>query len=128
LREIVIARNSRPQHLRDPTARGTAASSRHGSRITAPDPHPIGIGNCLEVKMTELDEIAQPRALEAAQNRAPGAIVIDKNELRRVNAGDENIVRSQIAMQVTGAMQARDFRAERAQNGALGGKRLALGA
>ena len=78
--------------------------------------------------MTELDEIAQPRALEAAQNRAPGAIVIDKNELRRVHSGDENIVRGKITMQVTGAMQAGDFRAERAQTSALGSERLALGA
>ena len=76
--------------------------------------------------MTELDEIAQARALEAAQNRAPGAIVIDKNELRRVHAGDENIVRGKIAMQITGAMQSRDFGAERAQDGAFGRKRLVL--
>src|SRR5579864_9351047 len=78
--------------------------------------------------MTELDEIAQARALEAAQNRAPGAIVIDKNELRGVHAGDKNIVRSQIAMQITGAMQARDLGAECTQNSAPGSERLALGA
>ena len=76
--------------------------------------------------MTELDEIAQPRALEAAQNRAPGAIVIDKNKLRRGHAGDENIVRGKIAMQITGAMQPRDFGAERAQDSAFGRERLVL--
>ena len=76
--------------------------------------------------MTELDEIAHPRALEAAQNRAPGAIMIDKNKLRGVHAGDENIVRGEVAMQITGAMQAGNFGTERAQDGAFGGERLAL--
>src|SRR5258708_33316493 len=76
--------------------------------------------------MTELNEIAHPRALEPAQNRAPGTIVINKNKLRRINARDENIVWGEIAVQITGAMQAGDFRAECAQDGALGRERLAL--
>lgn len=123
---IVIARNSRLQHLRYASPRRMPASCGHRSRITAPHPHPIGVGNCFEIEMTELDKIAQARALEAAQNRAPGAIVIDKNKLRRVHAGDENIVRGKIAMQITGAMKSRDFGAECAQDGAFCGERLLL--
>ena len=76
--------------------------------------------------MPELNEIAHPRPLEAAQNRAPGAFVIDENKLRRLEAGDENVEGRQVAVDVSRAMQPRDLRAERAQHNAPGREPRAL--
>ena len=74
--------------------------------------------------MTQLHEVAHARPLEAAQNRMPGAVVIDKNKLRRVHTNDKYIVRSEIAVKITGAMKSRDFLAECAQYAAFGGEGL----
>ena len=70
--------------------------------------------------MPELNEIAHPRPLEAAQNRATGAFMIDENELRRLDSGDEDVERGQVAVDVSGAMQSGELGAERAQHGAPG--------
>ena len=69
-----------------------------------------------QIEMPQLNEIAHPRPREAAQNRAPRAFMIDENELRRLESGDEDVVRRQVAVDISGAMQARDLRAERPQN------------
>jgi hypothetical protein len=124
VREISVARNSRPQHQGHAAPCRAPAPGGHRRRVTAPHPHPIGVGNCFELDVTELDEVAHPRPLEAAQNRMPRAIVIDKNKLRRVHTNDKYIVRSEIAVKITPAMKSRDFLAECAQQAAFGGEGL----
>ena len=46
--------------------------------------------------------------------------MIDENKLRRLESGDENIPRCQVAMDISCPMQSRDLRAERAQHDAPG--------
>jgi hypothetical protein len=70
--------------------------------------------------MPELNQIAHPRPLEAAQNRAPSTFVIDKNKLRRLESRDEDVPRGQVAMDISRPMQSRDLRAECPQHSAPG--------
>src|SRR5260370_35423333 len=76
--------------------------------------------------MPQLNHVAHPRPLEAAQNRASRAFMIDENKLRRLESRNINVVRRQVAMNVSRAMQARDLRAERTQHNAPGRQRRAL--
>src|ERR1019366_861159 len=98
------------------------ASASRGKRggVAAPHAHPIRIRDAAELELSQLNEIAHPRPLEAAQNRAAGAVMIDENELRRFESGDEDVERCQVAVDVSGAMQSCDLRAERAQHDAPG--------
>src|ERR1700722_2914521 len=68
--------------------------------------------------MPELNQVAHPRPLETAQYRAARSFMIDKNKSRRLEAGDEDVVRRQVAVNISRAMQSRDLGAERAQHDA----------
>src|SRR5258708_14990351 len=89
-----------------------------GGGVAAPHAHQIRIRDACDFEMPQLNEIAHPRPLEAAEYRAPGALVIDENKLRRLESGDEDVVRRQVTVDVSGAMQPSDFRSERTQHDA----------
>src|ERR1700733_4948032 len=76
--------------------------------------------------MPQLNQVAHPRPLARAQNRVSRAFMIDENELRRLESRNINVVRRQVAVNVSRAMQPRDLRAQRTQHNTPGRKRRAL--
>jgi hypothetical protein len=117
---FAVVRNSGRKHRGNAAALHPPASRGKRRGVAAPHAHPIRIRDPAELEMPQLNQIAHPRPLEAAQNRAPGAFMIDENELRRLQSGDEDVERRQVAVDISCAMQSRDLRAERAQHGAPG--------
>src|SRR5580704_19353616 len=83
--------------------------------ISDPYAHAICIGDAADVEMPQLNQVAHPRPLETAEDRASRALMIDENKLRRLKSGHEDVVRSQVAVNISRAVQPRDLRTERAQ-------------
>src|SRR5258708_24250052 len=81
------------------------ASRGEGGAVAAPHAHPIRIRDASDFEMPQLNEIAHPWPLEAAEYRAPGAFVIDENKLRRPESGGADALRRQVPVDVSGAMQ-----------------------
>src|SRR5580700_10057621 len=126
VRTFVFERFPRDEHRGDAAQLQPSASRGKLRGVASPHAHPICVGDAGDVETSQLNQVAHPRPIEAAQNRAPGAFVIDENKLRRLESGDKDVIRRQVAVDVAGAMQPRDLRAERTQHNAPRRKRRAL--
>src|SRR5208337_3588666 len=62
----------------------------------------------------------------SGREAAPGAVVVEENEARRLALNHEDIVRSQVAVNEPGPMQAGNLAAQSAQQRALAGPGLAV--